>query len=159
MREQLWKAVLSADMNARYWAAMGRRYARRDLRFRLFLAVSASGTVAGWSLWVQTPWLWKSVSAIAALVSIASPLLAYAKQSNVMASIAGEWTQLQVDYELLWGQIGETFTPTQDKRFDELKKREVGNRRQETKLPEDRRLLEWSQQEVLVSRGLLPTKS
>ncbi|MFI5182003.1 MAG: hypothetical protein ACHQPI_11465 [Thermoanaerobaculia bacterium] len=142
-------------MNARYWAAMCRRYATRDLGLRLFLAASASGAVAGWSLWAQSRWLWKSISAIAALISIASPLLAYTRQSNVMASIAGEWTQLQVEYDLLWGQIDESFTSTEEKRFHELKKREVGNRKQETKLPVNKKLLEWSQKEVLVSHGLV----
>ena len=75
MRTAIWKSMLEADMNAKYWKYLVNRYSTRDKGFKIFLAIMASGTVAGWGLWEDIPWLWKSLSSISAIIAISSPIL------------------------------------------------------------------------------------
>ena len=86
MKRILWKAKLDSNFNERYWRLITEKYAKRDLGLKLLLAVAASGTVAGWGIFADIPALWKTLSASAALASIASPLLAYSKKVEAAAS-------------------------------------------------------------------------
>ena len=102
MKKLLWRAMLDSDFNDRYWRAITQKYAAYDLRTKIFLAATASGTVAGWSIWQDYPLIWKFLSACAALTSIASPFLGFGKKMEVAASHAGLWADLRVRYADLW---------------------------------------------------------
>lgn len=41
-KEFVWRSLLDADQNARYWRAMTLRYVRRERAAKIFLAVVAS---------------------------------------------------------------------------------------------------------------------
>jgi hypothetical protein len=102
MKRILWKAKLDSDFNERYWRLVTEKYTNLDFGLKLFLAVAASGTVAGWGIFSEFPSLWKTLSACAALASIASPLLAYSKKVEAAASHAGKWADLRIRYDELW---------------------------------------------------------
>jgi hypothetical protein len=44
-QKAIWRAMLDADMNARYWKAMLIKYSREEKRIKIFLAIVTSGTV------------------------------------------------------------------------------------------------------------------
>ena len=102
MKRILWKAKLDSDFNERYWRLVTEKFAKRDFGLKLLLAFAASGTVAGWGIFADFPALWKTLSAFAALASIASPLLAYSKKVEAAASHAGKWADLRIRYDELW---------------------------------------------------------
>ncbi|MBK6864597.1 MAG: hypothetical protein IPG91_14180 [Ideonella sp.] len=157
MKRILWKAKLDSDFNERYWRLVTEKYARRDLGLKLLLAIAASGTVAGWGIFAELPILWKTLSAAAALASIASPLLAYSKKVEAAASHAGRWADLRIRYDELW----ETWRSKGDadlvnrehaklqKVAIELTKSEPG-----LKISEDKSLGKRAQQDVLKANGL-----
>ena len=70
----VWRSLLDADQNARYWRAMTLRYVRRERAAKIFLALVASATVAGWGFWREVGWLWQGFSILAALISVALPI-------------------------------------------------------------------------------------
>jgi hypothetical protein len=158
MKAVLWRAMLDSDFNSRYWRCVTEKYSERDFALKIFLAVSASGTVAGWSLWSDNPLAWKVVSGMAALASIASPLLGLGKKAEVAASHAGFWADLRVRYADLWDTYqskGETDSLQREharlrKVFTDLEKKEAG-----LKIPRDQRLARKCQEDVLRSKGLL----
>ena len=77
--------MLDADMNARYWKRLVNRYATRDKWLKIFMALMASGAVAGWGLWEAIPWLWKTLSSASAVVAISLPVLNYQKSIEQMS--------------------------------------------------------------------------
>ncbi len=155
MREAIWKSMLDADMNARYWKCLVNRYAQRDKVLKIFLAVMASGTVAGWGLWEAIPWLWKTLSSISALTAISLPILNYQKSIEKMALLSGKWGELRIEYEDLWLQVKDTDTSQSlERAFKKFRKIESGLQEKETKLPDDKKLLLRCFEEVKQTRGI-----
>ena len=56
MRKLIWKALLDADMNVRYWKYMAQRLVKRDCNTKIFLAVMSSSTVGSWWIWEDIPY-------------------------------------------------------------------------------------------------------
>lgn len=155
MRSAIWKSMLDADMNARYWKYLVNRYSKRDKGLKIFLAVMTSGTVAGWGLWEALPWLWKTLSSISALVAISLPILNYQKSIEQMSSLSGKWGELRIEYEDLWLQVKNHNEPkTLERTFKKFRKIESTLQEKETKLPDDKDLLVECFEEVKKTRGL-----
>src|SRR5262245_44733993 len=98
----VWKSMMDADLNARYWRYMGLRYTRREAWAKIFLAATASATVASWSLWAEVRFLWQSLSVIAALISVAMPIIDVPRKISIITDAQGAWLQLMHDYEEIW---------------------------------------------------------
>lgn len=155
MRTAIWRSMLDADMNARYWKYLVKRYSFRDKSLKIFLAIMASGTVAGWGLWESIPWLWKTLSSCAAIVAIAQPILNYQKDIEQMSILAGKWGELRVEYEDLWLQIkNNTDANGLERTYKKHRKIESSLQSKETKLPDDQKLLKKCFDEVIKARGL-----
>ncbi|WP_157656440.1 hypothetical protein [Burkholderia ubonensis] len=157
MDRVLWKAKLDSDFNERYWRLVAEKYEKRDFWIKLLLAIAASGTVAGWGLWVEHPALWKTLSACAAVASIASPLLAYAKKVEVAASHAGKWADLRIRYDELWEKwLSRGGIEIINREHAKLQKAAIELTQNEPKLKisEDKSLARRAQRDVLQSNGL-----
>jgi len=154
MRKELWDSMLDADMNARYWGIIARQNVTRDKYSKIFLAIMSSGAVAGWSIWNQVPWAWKSLSSFAALVAIILPILNFQNIINMSSDLAGTWLQIQVDYEGLWLIHENTELETMLPQYNNIKKREVEATKAETSLQLNHSLIESCYEQVLSARGL-----
>lgn len=149
--------MLDSDFNSRYWRAIAEKYSRWDLYIKVFLALSASGSVAGWVVWAEFPTIWKILSASAAIASISSPLLNFSKKAEVSASHAGFWSDLRVRYADLWDKFqanGES--PVISKENEQLKKifRDLELKEPKLKIPEDKKISTRCQREVLKSKHM-----
>jgi hypothetical protein len=155
MKIAIWKSMLDADMNARYWKYLVVRYSARDKGLKIFLAIMASGTVAGWGLWEAVPWLWKSLSSISAIVAISLPILNYQKSIDQMSTLAGKWGELRIEYEDLWLQVrNHQDSQTLERAYKKFRKIEASLQEKETKLPDDKALLWKCFEEVKKTRKL-----
>lgn len=155
MRDEIWRSMLDAEMNAKYWTALVQKYSTRDRTLKTFLAVMASGTVAGWGIWLAIPTLWKSLSAVSAVLAIIQPILNYQKSIGQMAVIAGKWAELRLEYAELWRQVNKN--PNSKllvASYKEFRKIQSSMHEEETKLPFDKALLKDSFEEVKRVRGL-----
>ncbi|MGO9376335.1 MAG: hypothetical protein ACLQBD_30160 [Syntrophobacteraceae bacterium] len=155
MRKAVWDSMLDADMNVRYWSHLGSRYYTRDLYSKIFLAVMSSGTVASWGFWSEFPIIWKIFSAASALLAIALPLLDWPKQISSMAGLNQKWTEIKMEYELLWlrlekGQSGDNT----EKEYALIREKEARLSQGGFNLPSDRKLVSICYDEVLEGRGL-----
>jgi hypothetical protein len=160
MRNLVWKSMLDADMNVRYWRYLTQRYVNRDQNIKIFLALTSSGTVASWSIWENGSYLWQILSAVSALIAIASPILNYQKVVEATCDLSGEWWELKRDYEMLWrrvekGENGESV----EKGLKNAEIKENDLVRKEARLAGNKRLLRKCQDEVLRSRGLTKKES
>jgi len=157
MKRILWKAKLDSDFNERYWRLVTEKYARRDFGLKLFLAIAASGTVAGWGIFAEFPAFWKTLSAFAALASIASPLLAYSKKVEAAAGHAGKWADLRIRYDELWETWRSNGTADLiNREHAKLQKVAIELTKLEPslKISEDKSLGKRAQHEVLKATGL-----
>jgi len=147
--------MLDADLNARYWRYMGLRYTRRDGWARIFLAATAAATVASWSLWAEAKVLWQSLSMIAALVSVALPVIDAPRKVETMTDAQGAWLQLMHEYEALWIERGTLTERSLTAKFASLREREVEVSKKTAKLPsDDTNLADRCYDEVVSSKGL-----
>lgn len=157
MKQILWKAKLDSDYNERYWRLVTEKYTNLDFWLKLCLAVAASGTVAGWGIFAAYPSLWKTLSAFAALASIASPLLAFSKKVEAAASHAGKWADLRIRYAELWEiWLRKNDAEIINREHLKLQKVAIELTRLEPilKIPEDRSLGKQAQRDVLRAIGL-----
>ena len=155
MRKAIWDSMLDADMNVRYWAELGRRYYKRDIRYKIFLAAMSSGTVASWGIWSEVQLLWKILSGISALVAIALPILNWPKMIQSIGNVKQKWVDTKADYEVLWVEVNSKKDQAVLKEeFKKIKKREATASQQETNLPKKDKLLDECWEDVLKSRGL-----
>ena len=154
MRNEIWDSMLDADMNKRYWSSLARRYSGRDRNSKIFLAIMSSGVVAGWGIWNHIPFLWKLLSSVSALLAITLPILNYQKIIVKTSDLAGNWMQIQIDYEELWFGFNHTPSETLLKQYTKIRSREFDASKIEHTLPKDKKLLNLCYDEVLSSRGI-----
>ena len=155
MRAYIWKLLLDADLNSRYWKELAERYSSREKKFKIFLAIMASGTVATWGIWDNIPILWKLLSGISAILSIALPILNYPEQIKQMSCLSGQWAELRIKYEQQWVKIRNISDSNKiDKLVECYNDEQVKLEELESTLPKDVKLLKKCQSDVLASRGL-----
>ena len=155
MRKAVWNSMLDANMNVRYWKYLTQRYSIRERVLKILLAITSSGTVAGWTIWSKVPELWQSLSSLSALIAIALPILNYPKLIETMADLSGKWWEVKREYEDYWISLeaGESFDSISP-RYNKTKSKEDVLVKTESRLPYDEKLLRKCQEEVLRSRGL-----
>lgn len=142
MREAIWRAMLNADMNARYWKELVHRYSNRETGFKILIAVVTSGTVASWGFWEDAAGLWKSLSAIAAVAAIVLPILNYQKQIEQMSFLSGKWGELRIEFEDLWIQLSDSeASQPVEAAYKKFRKITASLQEKETNLPNDQKLL------------------
>ena len=156
LRGEVWRAMLDADMNCRYWRNMSKRYVSRDKRAKITLAIISSGTVAGWTIWKQVPIVWEAVSVISAVVAIVLPILNFQKIVDVSSMLYGKWSELLREYESYWISIenGESVDVIRAN-WSKTRAKETPIMQEEVKIPEDQDLLRQCQGEVLKFHRLL----
>ena len=155
MRTTIWKSLLDAELNVRYWKKLVQRYTKYDLFLKIFLAAITSGAVAGWSLWGEYPWAWKFLSSSSALIAISLPILNFQRQIESMSLLSGKWFELKIAYEEQWRKINDGSEVKQlESAYNRTKKQESMLVQKETKLPHDERLLRECFNEVKTAYGI-----
>lgn len=150
-----WSSLLDADLNSRYWRLMALRYSRRENRAKIFLAATASATVASWSLWVDLKWVWQTLSAVSAITSVSLPIIDAPGKMETMIEAHAAWLQLMHEYEGLWRARNTLTEESFSGKLTGLKSREIEVSKQTAKLPsDDKKLAELCYIDVMQSRGL-----
>lgn len=157
MKKEIWKDMLDADLNARYWGEQTRVAYSRDKWIRIFLALASSGTIAGWSIWKDFPLAWQALSAMTAVLAIASPVLNYAEKAKNSLVLYCAWSDILRAYEQLWIKVECRVLINARKLIAEYGKivdKEKKCDSHEAKYSVDRQMLKRCWMDVLNSRGL-----
>jgi hypothetical protein len=148
-------AMLDAQLQSRYWNLMALRYLRRETNAKIFLAVTASATVASWAIWKANEALWQSLSAASAIISVVLPIVDAPRKIDDMAEVQWRWQKLMHEYEALYGSSSTLSQIAFDKRFKELRAEEADISKKTSRLPtDDVRLAKRCQAEIIKARGL-----
>src|SRR5262245_15867019 len=87
----IWRALLNADMNSRYWGHLARRYQMYDRVIGIFLAVMSASAVAAWVSVQGFTWAAQTLSMLTAGLAIARPLLQIDRTAQSAVELAAEW--------------------------------------------------------------------
>ena len=156
LRELMWRSLLNADMNARYYAGRARSLSAWDKGMRILVAIAGSATVSGWFLW-DTPgweWVWPTFSVIAAAVGIALPVFNLSTGISCASELSGAWSSILADYELLWTQEDRIEEQEALRRVSAIQDSERPLAQKEACLRIRRHTLEQSYYDVCKSRGI-----
>ncbi len=146
--------MLTAQMNVCYWSQLASRFARREKWLKIFLAITSSGAVAGWSVWTDYAIVWKVLSGASAVLAVSLPILDYSGRVEQLSKVASKSAQLRLGYDQLWAQV-DVLTPDSLRNMQaELNKKEIELSELQVNEPDDRKLLDHCQEDVLRSRGL-----
>ena len=151
-RKALWESMLDAEMNVCFWDLLSARYSKWDTSLKIIIAVAASGTVAGWSIWSQYPGGWKVFSAIACLAALMHPYFCSSDVLKRISGLVGTWKEVFIEYELLWYDDNGFTAERTWTQFGRIKHREAAI--DETRLPKSPKLVRKAFRHVLEKRGL-----
>jgi hypothetical protein len=159
LEKVVWEGMLDADHDSRYWSAMTLRYIRRERYVKIFLAIVASATVAGWGFWKEATMVWQALSILAALMSIALPIIDIPRQVEAMTELHEGWCQLQQEYEGIWAARRSVSESDLGAKLGKLREMETKLSKKATKLPnDDEKLGAKTYYDVLRERGLTQPK-
>jgi hypothetical protein len=158
VRVAVWNALLTADMNVRYWNQIRYRYSRNDTWTKIFLAATSSSTVATWGFWAEISWVWKSLSAISALLAVALPILNWNRKLSDIADLHGRWVQIRNEHETLWRRMesGIVSATEAESTFQNIRNKEAEAETHAVAaiVKKDKNLVDSCYQEVLIERGV-----
>lgn len=109
VRTLIWKRMLTADLNYRYFGLRSARLQDWNRAAQLFVALVSSAGVSGWALWGRPgiDWIWQVLSALATVAAVAMPIVNLGSSVETASSLKGAWFGLLKEYELLWAQVDE----------------------------------------------------
>lgn len=155
-RELVWRSMLTAELNFRYFGALGARYRTWDRSAKVLLAITGSTTVAGWSFWSMTEfsWMWKLASVVGAVVGLVLPIFDPAKTIETAERLHGAWFAILRDYEVLWSTVDEANETEGRHAIDRIVSEEKRLAEIEVTLRKHHGLARRCEKQVRQSRGL-----
>lgn len=153
-RTSVWESLLDAEMNVRYWGCLARRFVVRERALKIAIAVTASSALLSIPLWQQHPLGPILLGLLNTILACSLPFLNYSEQIETMANLRGSWSQMGIEYERLWQEIQDSEPRNFENELRLLRERTVQLKVIETRLPNNRRLVQRCQLEILQSRGL-----
>ena len=152
----IWKSLLDADMNYRYFGRCAARYQRWDLGLKIFLAAATSATVSSWAVWNLSGLsvAWKLLTGVSALVALSLPFINMPELLRAASSLRGAWFSILKDYEVLWSRVPDLDDGAARAEYGKIAEEEKKLAELETKIRRRRRLVLACQDEVCRARGL-----
>jgi len=151
----VWRAMLDADMNARYWRYMVRRAMFLDNSMKYLIAATTSSTAPGLLFLQAYQPIWNILVVVSALMALALSILDYKTKIERLFFLSEHWARLRHDYEYLWHTMKNYSDPKSlNDTVKKLKDREANLDKKEIGLPIIKRLLNRCFDEVKKARGL-----
>lgn len=145
--------MLDADMNVRYWGALGRKYTGHEKYIKVFLAIfSSSSAIASWSVWATHPGIWRVLVSLSALLAIALPILNLSGTAEKAVDQKGKWTRLLSENEILWAKLEKDPDMDIEREFRSIQEAMAQTGKDDATIPLDNGLRQQAYDEVLALR-------
>lgn len=83
-----------------------REYATRiDIGISCATSLAAAGSIAGWAIWSQLPYLWPVIIAISQVIQVVKPYFPYATRLAALKYLIPETRDLLLDFEHEWDEL------------------------------------------------------
>ncbi len=144
-----------------YYKVLAGRFHRLDLCMKVFLAITSSGTVAGWTIWsdgVAHPYFsftWKALSGVSAIVAIAMPLFNYSKKVEWATSLVHGYSKIHSEIEIAWAKRASASQASIERSLEDFHRQEQTLNPLESHFPgTSLSLIRECQQAIIHKRGL-----
>ena len=156
-RRLIWDAMLDADLAARYYTILARRYELRDRILGFLSFILASGVVGSFILEFgdHTKVVQTSIAVATMIISGVTLIYRFDHSAAQAALLFRQFTEVLAQYESLWARIDEVEPSETRSAFDRLRASVAVMSEDATREFGDKRKLALrAQQQVLESRGL-----
>jgi hypothetical protein len=157
LRTSIWESLLDAEMNVKYWGYLAERFVKKERALKITLSLTTASGLLSLSVWNSFPAGPVALGVLNTILACSLPILNYSERIEAMSSLRGSWTQLCIEFQRVWQQIGSPNSSCENE-FRLLKERIVHLSVIETRLPNDRKLVQRCQQEIIRSHGLIPER-
>ena len=155
-RRQIWDSLLDADLSARYWRRIIKRYQHYNLGILIAILCISSGATADLMGWLNVEWLSKTWPVLVTGLSVAMLALDFSGRIEKMTDLVGKWTGLMYSYENLWNALPQTSPEIVVSQMRDLQERHAELSRSESGFPDSiDSVKKRVSREVRDSRGLL----
>ena len=106
-----WKELTQLRAHIEYLQLYSSRAEQFDNRLSIILAVTSSGSIAGWAIWSQAPFVWGMLIALSQLINAVRPYLPYQKQKAALEGVVPSLEGLFLRAESDWFQVASGDVP------------------------------------------------
>lgn len=151
-RQEVWYALLDAEMNEVYWSREAQRFGTQGRFLAMAAAIASSGTVL--ALFGSYPFVGKLIACVASLVSIVHAHFYQTVRLKQVTTLSARWKEIAIDYRLLWGECKEEDALDEKAwgKFETISRRE--KQIDESAFMVNTKRLKQAQEQVCISRGL-----
>lgn len=108
MRDKIWSNFIRTKYQALYLSHFNSYIRTFDRAVNIVLAITSSGSIGGWLIWKEYPYVWASILGVSQLINLVKPHLPYLKDKEQLAETYIFYETLHLDYERLWMEVEDT---------------------------------------------------
>ncbi len=106
-QEKFWRELDQLKVHVYYLENYLDNTVRVDRRINMFLAVTSSGSIAGWAIWQDYQFAWAAIIAASQFINAIKSFLPYAKRLKALFGITNELERLFLSMENHWFNVSE----------------------------------------------------
>lgn len=102
METKIWSLLNNVKFKGYCLGFVVERFQKWDRNMNIFLALASSGSIAGWAIWNDIPFLWAGIIATAQVLTVIKPYFPYFKYVKELNKKCYKVESLVIEVEKLW---------------------------------------------------------
>ncbi|MCH7514080.1 MAG: hypothetical protein IH947_09110 [Bacteroidetes bacterium] len=103
--KRIWYELTHSKYRSIYTFIYNARLRRRERRINWFITIASSGSVAGWWIWTEIPWLWTIIIIASQLLNVSKPYILNFSNSDILHDLQWYYESENHSYDQLWLNI------------------------------------------------------
>jgi hypothetical protein len=106
-QEQYWQELYELKVHTAYLSIYLLKTEKIDTYINAFLAITSSGSIAGWAIWKEYQFVWASIIVLSQFITAIKIFLPYNLRIKNISKVLKEMELLSIEYEKKWFYIAE----------------------------------------------------
>lgn len=102
IRDKIWSLINDSKYKEYCIGFKVEQFQHRDRNINLFLALTSSGSIAGWAVWDKYYFLWAIIIAASQIINVIKPYFPFHKYIKDLNSKLIKIENINLDFEQLW---------------------------------------------------------
>ncbi len=107
MKEKVWYTLVNLKYKSYIIDLNLEKNQNLERKINIFLAIASSGSIAGWTIWKNTPMIWGAIIAFSQFITVVIPYFRLNKNARDFKQISYHLDHLNFKFELLWNDVQE----------------------------------------------------
>ena len=113
-QEKYWRELDQLKVHVYYLESYLEKTIKTDRLINMFLAISSSGSIAGWVVWKDYSFVWGAVIALSQVINAVKIYLPYSKRLKSLQGITNDLESLFLSMENDWFNVSEGMLTEQE---------------------------------------------